>query len=304
MFPRVELTPQLAGRALSRYFTAVHTQERRSNMFDALKAVGRIVSLAALLLTIAGQAQCREPFQLISGVRFVLGMEQHYLWPWGDMLVPAGGRPGSGTLVSWDELQVAPTEGAGAFLDIKFGESHFLNLHHLAFSPTGFTTLKRPFRFQNRTYEEESVLETAMDFSWTRLGYGYALVQSGGWRLSPWISVHHVRNQITINGETKEKGIESNTRGLDGTYPVIGLNTSFLFPYGMEMGLHVEGMHLFTRGFLTYTDFRFTWAIHTDMVLSLGVQHRMVQYVEDNQPLNNQWFLNAAGVYGGFGVAF
>ena len=252
----------------------------------------RLVILVSMAAALVEPACCQESFQITPSARFLLGMESDYLWTWGNILIPAGGRPGSGTRVTLNELNVESTEGSSIHFQAVILENHFINFDYLMFMPTGLTRVKREFRFQNKTYERGVSVETKLDINWLRLAYGYKLRELGNVILAPRIGIHHVRQAITLNGETAEVGLLSNTRRLDGTYPVIGLDTRYLLPYGIDLSLEMEGIHLVTRGFLAMAQATLLWEVRPDVVLSLRANNRTVHYLETNQRLNNEWFYN------------
>ena len=262
----------------------------------------RLLILLFVAVAFVEPARSQESFQLFPSVRFLLGMESDYLWTWGNMRIPAGGRPGSGTRVNLDELNVEPTEGSSIHLQAVILENHYVNFDYVMFMPTGLTRVKREFRFQNKTYEPGVNVETKLNINWLRLAYGYKLRELGNVILAPRIGVHHVRQAITLNGETTEAGQLSNTRRLDGTYPVIGLDTRYLLPYGIDLSLEMEGIHLITRGFLAMAQCALLWEVKPDVVLSLRGNNRTVHYIETNQRLNNEWFYNVIGF--SIGAAF
>ena len=245
-----------------------------------------------------------ESFQLSPYTRFVLGMEFSYLWPTGDFLVPAGGRPGSGSRVGLDELGVGATEGTSFFLYARIVERHFLDAEYLAYSLTGVKNLNRTFRFQNKTYVAGETVETRLDMDWARLTYGYHLVDLEGWAIVPRMGAYYVRNAITVNGPTKEEGIYSNMRELDGIFPVLGLEFKYFFPLGAEVSLQLEGMHMITRGYLAAGRFTALWEVIPDLVLTVSGSNRTAQYQEDNQRLNNEWFQSTFALTAGVGFTF
>ncbi len=166
------------------------------------------------------------------------------------MLIPAGGRPTPARRLICHRIRGRPERRNKCFLP-RYDLGHpsgqfrlFVVLAYRAEAPP------RAFIFHNRTYTPENILETKVDLNWLRLSYGYKLWDFlfCGW---PPAGVHHIRNTTTINGVTEEEGLASNTRSLDGTYPVLGLETRVLLPHGIDFGLELEGTHLITRGFLT-----------------------------------------------------
>ena len=255
-----------------------------------------------LFVALIGPAHARESFQLFPSARFLLGMETDYLWTWGNMLIPAGGRPGSGTRVSLSDLKVEPTEGTSIHFQGVILGRHYVNFDYVMFMPTGTSRVKKEFRFQNKTYERGVFVETKLDMNWLRLVYGYKLRELGGVILAPRIGAHHVRQAITLNGDTAEAGQYSNTRRLDGTYPVIGLDTRYLLPYGIDLSLEMEGIHMITRGFLAMAQCSMLWEIKPDVVLTLRGSNRTIHFIETNQRLNNEWFHNILGF--SIGAAF
>ncbi len=260
----------------------------------------KIVSVALLILGMSSVPAIgfqAGSFQLIPGVRSWLGLETSYLWLSGGFLVPAGGRPGSGTLVSASgQLGVNQTEAASVYLRSLILSSHLIDLDYWFFAPTGVRQVAEEFRFQNKTYEEGTLVEASLEFNWIRGAYGYRLWKVKGWNLSPRIGVHHVRHRITINAESEEAGLLSNTRKLDGTYPVLGMEARYLFPFGFDLRAELEGIHLITRGFLVHGRIGASWQMHPDVTASVDVFNRTVRFIETNQELNNQWLYIVSGI--------
>jgi hypothetical protein len=273
-------------------------------MFRGKRAAYSAILILCIITTIpAGFAGAQEPFRLIPGNRFLLGMDWEYLWISGDTLIPAGGRPGSGSKVDISsDLGVDQGEGTNVSIQAAILDTHLINFDYLWYSPTGLKRPPRTFIFHNRTYTPENILETKVDLNWLRLSYGYKLWDSSLLWVAPRLGVHHIRNTTTINGVTEEEGLASNTRSLDGTYPVLGLETRLLLPHGIDLGLELEGTHLITRGFLTMLRLNLQWEIHPDVTLTLGASSRIVHYLETEQPLNNEWFHSLSG--GSAGIAF
>jgi hypothetical protein len=270
-----------------------------------IRLPGCFVAILIMVIATAGAAYAQEPFRLTPAARFLFGMEWGYLWLSGDMLIPAGGRPGSGSRIDVPtELGVDQGESTSITFDASILDNHLLDFDFLMFAPTGIKRAPRTFRFHNKTYLAGTSLETRLDFNWFRLSYGYKLWDLSSLWVIPRIGVHHVRYSATLNGETDEDGIISNTRSLDGTYPVLGLETRYSAPYGLDFGLELEGIHLITTGFLSMARLRVQWEVYPDVVLSLSGSSRVVQNVEDNQPLNNEWFYVLSGWSAGISFAF
>ncbi len=267
--------------------------------------VGFLLLTALLISLCSNPGAAQESFRLTPEVRFLLGMEWGYLWLSGDMLIPAGGRPGSGTRVDASgDLGVDQGEGTSIVFQATVLDNHRLDSDYLLFSPTAIKRPEKDFVFHNQTYLAGTSVESRLDFNWLRLCYGYKAVDIASWQVFPRVGVHHVRCAMTLNGESKEGGISSNTRSLDGTYPVLGLETRLGLPYGLDLSLELEGVHLVTRGFLAHSRLRAQWAIHPDISLSLSASNRLIQYAEDNQPLNNEWFYSLTGWSAGVSFGF
>jgi hypothetical protein len=253
----------------------------------------------------SGITLAQEPFQLTPGVRSLFGMKWGYSWFSGETLIPAGGQPGSGTMVSVSgELGVDQGEATTVALQSEILGSHLLELDVLAAWPTGLKRIQNTFRFQNKTYPSGTMLETKLDLNWMRLAYGYKLLDMDDWWLAPRIGLHYIHYGITVNGESWEAGFMSNTRRLDAIYPVLGLETRYVLPFGLDISLETEGIYLFTGGFLTLARVETRWRMHPDIVLALDCSSRIVRRVEDNQRLNNEWFVSMFGLSGGFLFAF
>jgi hypothetical protein len=253
----------------------------------------------------AGSALAQESFRLFPGARFLFGMESSLLWMSGEFLVPAGGRPGSGSKVDVaSELGLDQAEGASIFLQGEILDNHIFNFDYLGFAATGIKKIPRSFLFHNRTYFEGTSLETRVELNWFRLSYEYKLAAGPSWWLAPRVGAHYILCSIQLNGESKEEGITSNGRVLDGTYPVLGFEARWLFPHGVDLGFELEGTHLVTRGFLAMGRFAAYWEPHPDVRVILSAWCRAAQYVEDYQPLNNEWTYIIPGLSAGVGFAF
>ncbi|MEW6348254.1 MAG: hypothetical protein AB1646_04280 [Thermodesulfobacteriota bacterium] len=265
-------------------------------------AVALVVALGpALFAETAGLAQ--ESFHLSPNAKFIFGMEWGYAWLSGQFLIPAGGRPGSGTRVDVPtELGSTRGETTAIFCQGEIAGRHLLGGTWFTASPTAERTVTNEFRFHNKTYESGSVVESKLDFHWFDMGYGIKLLDLETWWIAPKMGVHHIRHALTINGETAEAGLYSNTRALDGTYPVVGLEGRFFLPLNFDMSVQVEGVHLITRGFLSSVRLGGYWRVYPDVVVTMGAFNRQVHYLEDNQQLNNEWFYSIWG--GSAGISF
>ncbi len=126
---------------------------------------GCLVAISIIMIGAAGAACAQEPFRLTPAARFLLGMEWSYLWLSGEMLVPAGGRPGSGSRVDVPvELGVDQGEATSITFDASILDNHLLNFDYLMFAPTGIKRAPRTFRFHNKTYLSGTSLETQARF--------------------------------------------------------------------------------------------------------------------------------------------
>lgn len=267
----------------------------------------KVVCLFCVLYSVltAGLCAAQEPFRLTPYAKFLFGMGSGHVLTYGDLLVPAGGRPHSGTRVDLGtDLGVDQTESTSLTFQATILDRHLIDIDYLMLQPTGYAKAPRTFRFQNRTYTEGTPVETRLDLNWFRVSYGYRLAAVSSWWIIPRLGAHHVRCAATINGETKEDGVMSNTRSLDCTFPVLGLETRYLFPYGWDLGLEFEGVYMLQRGYLTSARITGNWEIHPDVVLSLSAFHRIAESSEDNQPLNNYWSYHLLGVSGAIRFSF
>jgi hypothetical protein len=232
-------------------------------------------------------------------------MDWSHQWLSGEMLIPAGGQLGSGTKVDFaGDLGVDQSEASAVTLQIAILDSHLIYADILMFSPTGMKKSPRTFRFHNQTYEAGTEVETHIDFSWLHASYGYKLWHDPSWWMAPRIGLHYLLYSATLNGATKEGGLMSNNRTLDGAYPVLGFEARYLFPYGLDVSLELEGVHLITRGHLSTLRLGASWEIYPDVVVNFSCSNRLVQYIEDNQPLNNEWFSNLSGLSAGISFSF
>jgi hypothetical protein len=250
-----------------------------------------------------GQAQ--QPFHLSESARFSFGMEWGNLWLWGETLIPAGGQIGSGSkLDAQSDLGIDQSESTGLFLTMSLYDAHLFAVDFMAYAPSGSRTLTRKIRFHNQTYNEGTSIDTKLDFNWSRFNYAYKLIDYSQFWIAPKIGVHHIRNTTTINGVSVEEGLISNTRSLDGTYPVLGFDTKFLFPLGLDVGLELEGIHLISRGYLGLVRLAAKWEFHPEVAFIASTSFRAVQYLEDYQPLNNEWTYSLLGWSAGISFSF
>ncbi len=265
-----------------------------------------IVSITASFLVISvAPALAQEAFRLIPDVNFFLGMESHYIWLTGETLVPAGGRVGSGATVDApNDLGVDQGEGTSITFQADFFDTHRFDADYLLFSPTAVRKLSKTIIFHNQTYVPGSTLEARIEFNWLRFAYGYKVLDSASWQLFPRVGAHYIRCSQTLNGESKEAGVNSNSRTLDGIYPVLGFQVQYAFPYGFDAGFELEGVHLITRGYLAMSRVKAQWTIHPDITLIFTGWDRLALYLEDQQPLNNEWRYNLAGWSAGIAFRF
>jgi hypothetical protein len=274
-------------------------------MYPAKRALFCLTVALLILPQMKEIVFAQESFRLSKNAEFSVGMGWSHFWLSGEMLIPSGGMPGSGERLNVpDVLGVDQGQAASFFLQGVVYKRHLLNFGFLMFAPSAMRRVQETFRFHNKTYPAGSVVETVLDFNWMRMEYGYKLLQfPGGW-IAPRLGVHHVRHGVTLRGDTEEAGVISNTRRLDGTYPVLGFEGRYLMPYGVDFIVEWEGVHLITRGFLNFLHIGVSWQAHPDLMLTLGCSNRIVHYLEDNQKLNNEWFYSLSGFSAGFAVNF
>ena len=73
---------------------------------------------------------------------------------------------------------------------------------------------------------------------------------------------------------------------------------------GLEFRAEWEGMSLITLGLVSNFQLSSNWELYPDVRLSLGFTQRLVSSVENNQELNNEWFLSSTGFTGGVSFGF
>jgi len=231
-------------------------------------------------------------------------MDWHYVWTNGDMLVPAGGHPGSGSRVDISNFGIEQAEATTVFLKASVLQNHLVETDLFTASPTSQRRIQAPFVFQGQTYTQDTPLEARLDIGWFRFCYGYKAFTLASSYLAPRIGLHHVRLGATINGANKDGALLSNTRRLDGTFPVLGVEARHSFPYGMDLSVQLEGVHLITRGFATLLKIAGEWEVHPDVSIRAAVSARVCNWTEDNQTLNNEWTLSVAGFSTGVSFGF
>jgi hypothetical protein len=255
------------------------------------------ISLAFIAVVATNPCGAQEPFRLTPSAKFLVGMGSGYVFISGDLLVPAGGRAGSGTRVDlMADLGVDRAEATSLSFQTAILDRHLIDLDYMMLQPTGFSKPSHAFLFHNRTYKPGVALETRLDLNWVRWSYGYKAAISSSWWVAPRVGAHYVRCSTTVNGDTEESGIMSNTRSLDCTFPVLGLESRYLYPYGWDIGVELEGVYLLDRGFLSSACISANWEVHPDVVLTLSASHRFAESTENNQVLNNHWSYQLSGV--------
>ena len=268
-------------------------------------SAGWIILTLVILGGTAGSVSAEERFRLIPGAGFLLGMESGFFWLSGEMLIPAGGQPGSGSKVDLpSDLGVDSCEAFGATLQGTILDRHLFNLDLLSVGPSGLKRVPRTFIFHNKTYLQGTLIATKLNLDWVRFCYTYKAADSGSWWAAPRIGLHYVQCATTLNGETAEAGMISNSRTLDAAYPVFGFEARYLFPFGVDIGMEWEAVHLITLGYLSFARVAAHWEVHPDVVLFMGLSNRLVGRTEDNQKLNNEWFYSLSGWSAGISFAF
>ncbi len=295
------------GRCVVSFLGAVSCGGFREHVIAVNRRRVFIVCLSWALITFVTASPCdaQEPFRLTQSAKFLLGMGTGYVLVSGDILVPAGGRPGSGTGIDLvTDLGVESAETTAISLQAAVLDRHLFDMEYVMLQPTGYAKPSHTFLFQNRTYKPGVALETRLDMNWLRVSYGYKAFGLSSWWVAPRVGAHYVRCATTLDGETEEEGIISNTRSLDYTFPVLGLESRYLFPYGWDLGVEMEGTYLFSRGFLSSARISANWEIHPDVVLTFAAFHQIAQCTENNQPLNNHWSYHLSGVSGTLSFGF
>jgi hypothetical protein len=265
--------------------------------------------LFLILFFIAGgsvnDASAQEPFTLTSWGRFFSGIKWGYQWVTGDFLIPAGGRPASGARIYMGpDLGADQTESVTVFADAQIGDSYFFDLDYFMMLATGLKRIQRELLFHNRLYPENSLVDTRVDVNWLRFNYAYRLFDVNSWGICPSLGIHYLRYGVSLNGENEEGANTSNTRKLDAIFPTIGIQARFWAPYGLEFRAEWEGMSLITLGLVSNFQLSSNWELYPDVRLSLGFTQRLVSSVENNQELNNEWFLSSTGFTGGVSFGF
>lgn len=270
-----------------------------TKLFKSLLLIGLLIASNCL------EAGAEDSFRLFPASRFFSGLDWGYYFVSGEFLVPAGGRPGSGSMIdSYSDLGITQTEAVTVNLEGAILEDHFISLEYSLFMPSGLRRITRDFLFHNRLYTEGTLIDSKIDFNWLRMFYCYRIYEEGALRISPGIGFNHVRFGATLNNATEEGEFVSNSRRLDVTYPTIGLEVKFLAPHGLDFRWQFEGMSLIGRGFVTMAKASANWEIYPDININCGVSNRMTKSAEDNQELNNEWFFSLTGLSAGIAFGF
>jgi hypothetical protein len=251
------------------------------------------------------EVYAQESFKLFPAARFFTGLDWGYYFVSGEFLVPAGGRPGSGSKIdAYSDLGVSQTEAVTLTLEGTILDDHFFTLDYTMFMPSGLRRITRDFLFHNRLYTDGTLIDSKLDFNWLRFFYCYRAYEEGALRISPGFGFSHVRFGATLNSANEEGEFYSNTRRLDVTYPTIGVELRFLAPYGLDFRGQFEGMSLITRGFVTVAKASANWEIYPDININCSVSNRITQSVEENQELNNEWTFGFTGLTAGIAFGF
>lgn len=273
---------------------------------DNSKKIHLIALLTGLFFLInLSEALAQESFRLFPNARFFTGLDWGYYFVSGEFLVPAGGRPGSGSKIDANlDLGISQTEAVTITFDGTILDNHFINIDYSMFMPSGLRRITRDFLFHNRLYTENTLIDSKIDFNWLRFFYSYRAYEEGSLRISPGFGVNHVRFGATLNNATEDGEFISNVRRLDLTYPTIGIDIRFLAPHGLDFRWQLEGMSLITRGFMTNARISANWEIYPDININFCVSNRLTQSVEDNQELNNEWMFSFTGMSAGIAFGF
>lgn len=266
------------------------------------------VFLFLMWLALAGvnsEAFAQESFRLFPSARFFTGLDWGYYHVNGDFLVPAGGRPGSGSKIdAYSDLGMTETEAVTMGVEGVMFDDHFVTLDYSTFMPTGLRKINRDFLFHNRLYTEGTLISSKIQFNWLRFFYAYRAYEEGSIRVAPALGFNYVRFGATLNSTTEDGILESNSRTLDIFYPTIGMEMRFLAPHGLDFRWQFEGMSLITRGFVMLNKASAVWEIYPDIQINFSVSNRMTQSVEDNQELNNEWMFTLTGFSAGVAFGF
>jgi hypothetical protein len=267
------------------------------------RAISTASAAGLLALVLCGPVVAQEPFRITPSASFLLGMDWSRQWLVGEMTIPAGGRPGSGAKVDFSaDLGMDQADASGVDFQAVILDRHLVTAEYFSCSPTGLRKPARPLVFHNKTYPAGSPVEAKIDFNHVRLSYGYKFREEPSWWIAARGSLHYVNFAATLNGETEEAGLISNSRTLDGVFPVIGFEARHQLPHGLDLGMELEGTHLITRGFLVMMRLGASWEVYPNIVLTANCGSRLVHYLEDNQELNNEWFSSFWGA--SFGLSF
>ena len=260
---------------------------------------------AVVMVFSLGESVAQESFRLFGGASFFTGIDWGYYLVSGEFLVPAGGRPGSGSKVNaYSDLGITQTEAVTLTLEGTILDDHSFNIDYSMFMPSGLSRITRDFLFHNRLYLEGSLIDSKIDLAWFRFFYCYRAYEEGSVRISPGLGLTHVRFGATLNNTTDDGEFVSNSRRLDVTYPTLGLEIRFLAPYGLDFKWQMEAMSLITRGFVSMSKASASWEIYPDINISLNISNRITQSVEDNQDLNNEWLFSLTGMSAGIAFGF
>lgn len=263
------------------------------------------VSLIWTLIFFAPMAHCKESFRLTSWGKFLVGYNWGYVGLTGSIRIPAGGQPGSATRVQVKEyLGISAAETVSIFMIGEIFERHLITFDYEMFKPTAVQRIDHDFKFHNKTYEKGAMVETKLDFNWLRAAYTIRFLKWPTFSIGQALGVHHIRHGLTMNAETAEVGLLSNTRRLDGAYPTLGLELLFKPNKTSDIRCDIEGIHMVSRGYLGSLKFQGQWNVYPDVHMTASLGARTVHFIETNQPLNNEWSYNLINVATGVGFTF
>jgi hypothetical protein len=247
----------------------------------------------------------QEPFRLIPSARFAIGMEWSDQWLSGEVLIPSGGRLGSGSKIDvYSVLGIDGGQASHVIFRSSLGQRHSLDADFMMFAPSALQRTPASFIFHNRTYNMGTLLESRLDFNWFRVVYGYEFLKFASVSLIPRIGMHYISFSCTINGDSEGYPRSSNTRSLDSIFPVVGLCVRNNLPYGLDLEMELEGIHLISMGYLIMSRVGTKWQFHPDIAARASIFSRIVGREEDNQKLNNEWRFGMLGLSLGISFGF